>query len=64
MIYIIGDIHADFLRSEEDKFWTQSNMTKNYYVIICRDFGSSISHDMRDGILKVDEHEKYMSIGR
>ena len=39
MIYITGDIHADFSRFEEDKFPIQTEMTRNDYVIICGDFG-------------------------
>lgn len=39
MIYITGDIHADFTRFNEDKFSIQKDMTKNNYVIICGDFG-------------------------
>lgn len=39
MIYITGDIQADFSRIEEDKYPIQSDMTKNDYVIICGNFG-------------------------
>ena len=39
MIYITGDIHADFSRFNEEKFPIQTEMTKDDYVIICGDFG-------------------------
>lgn len=39
MIYITGDIQADFSRIEEDKYPIQSDITKNDYVIICGNFG-------------------------
>lgn len=39
MIDVTGDCHGDFSRFCEERFWGQSDMTNDDYVIICGDFG-------------------------
>lgn len=39
MIYITGDCHGNFERFNVNIFPEQKEMTKEDYVIICRDFG-------------------------
>lgn len=39
MIYITGDCHQDFQRFQTHNFPEQFEMTKENFVMICRDFG-------------------------
>lgn len=39
MIFITGDVHADFRRFNKNSFYEQTETTKDDYLIICGDFG-------------------------
>ena len=45
MIYITGDCHGNFERFDPHIFPEQSEMTKDDYVVICRDFGGVWDRD-------------------
>ena len=39
MIYITGDVHADFSKFSTKRFPEQKHITKKDFVIVCGDFG-------------------------